>query len=400
MKLEKKHTETIKNQFAQINSKKDIIDLINYVNQLVYGKDFKPLTDKGFNYYANPQVSKKRYKTFFVKKKSGGERIINSPVNGLKHILRPLNVILNSIAEPHHKAMGFVPNKSIVDNAIQHVNMHYVYNMDLKNFFHAFDRNRVKLGFMYPPFNLSGDLEPLAFLLASLCTHPFEIEGELKTVLPQGAPTSPTITNMLCVKLDRRLNGLAKRFNINYSRYADDITFSSQTNVFTKEEFLVELNRIIKDQEFEINPTKTRLQKTGYRKEVTGLVVNAKVNVNTRYIKQLRMWLYYWENYGYAKAEQIFRRDYAIDKGHVKKGAPSLENVLLGKLEYLKMVKGNTDPTYIKLYKRYTKLIGGKESCMSNNSSKKIEEKSQDKNLLQIVESIFVNGIEKAMDKY
>lgn len=106
MKLEKKHTETIKNQFAQINSKKDIIDLINYVNQLVYGKDFKPLTDKGFNYYANPQVSKKRYKTFSVKKKNGGERIINAPVAGLKHILRPLNVILNVVAQPHFKAMG------------------------------------------------------------------------------------------------------------------------------------------------------------------------------------------------------------------------------------------------------------------------------------------------------
>ena len=92
-------------------------------------------------------------------------------------------------------------------------------------------------------------METLAFSLASLCTHPFEIEGEFKTVLPQGAPTSPTITNILCIKLDKRLSGLAKRFKITYSRYADDITFSSDTNVFRKEEFISELHRIIeKDQ--------------------------------------------------------------------------------------------------------------------------------------------------------
>jgi len=356
MKLETKHIKTIKARFTNIAGKQDIINEINFVNELLYGSDFIALTEKGFNFYANPKVSNKRYTTFTIKKKNGGERIIHAPVNGLKHILKPLNIILNVVSEPHFKATGFVPGRSIVDNAIQHVGKHYVYNIDLKNFFHAFDRNRVKLGFMYAPFNLSGDLEPLAYLLSSLCTHPFEIDGKIRTVLPQGAPTSPAITNILCVKLDRRLHGLAKRFNITYSRYADDISFSSQTNIFIKDEFLNELNRIIEDQKFEINPTKTRLQKSGFKQEVTGLVVNEKVNVNKRYIKQLRMWLYYWEKYGYTKAEQIFRKDYAIDKGHVKKGEPGLENVLRGKLDYLKMVKGETDSTYLKLYSRFEKL--------------------------------------------
>ena len=238
MKLETQHIDNIKNQFANLKSKRDIIDMINQVNELLYGETFKSLTEKGLNYYANPNNSKQRYITFCVKKKNGGERIINSPVKGLKHILKPLNVILNCVAEPHFKATGFVIGKSIVDNAKQHIGKHYVYNIDLKDFFHSFDRNRVKVGFIYAPFNLAGDLEPLAFLLSSLCTHPFEIDGEINTVLPQGAPTSPTITNILCVKLDRRLNGLAKKFNITYTRYADDITFSSQTNVFNKPEFI------------------------------------------------------------------------------------------------------------------------------------------------------------------
>lgn len=361
MKVESQHIKDIKSQFATINSKQDLVHLINHVNGLLYGEDSKMLTEKGLNFYVNPKLSNKRYSSFTVKKKNGGERIINAPANGLKHILRPINTILNCIADPHFKATGFVPGKSIVDNARQHIGKQYVYNIDLKDFFHSFHRSWVKYGFMLKPFKLDKEKEEIAFLLASLCTHPFEIDGEIKTVLPQGAPTSPTITNILCVKLDRRLNGLAKRFNITYTRYADDITFSSQTNVFSKEEFLEELHRIIKDQKLDINPSKTRLQHNGFRQDVTGLIVNEKVNVNSRYIKQLRMWLFYWEKYGYVKAEQIFKRDYKADKGHVKKGEPSFENVLRGKLDYLRMVKGSSDSTYLKLRNRFD-LLKAKDS--------------------------------------
>lgn len=124
------------------------------------------------------------------------------------------------------------------------------------------------MGFIYAPFNLNDDKEPLAFLLASLCTHPFEIDGETKTVLPQGSPTSPTITNILCQKLDRRLMGLAKRFGATYTRYADDITFSSPHNICNLDDFNNELKRIIEDdQQLTINPAKTRLQKDGYRQK-------------------------------------------------------------------------------------------------------------------------------------
>jgi RNA-directed DNA polymerase len=104
---------------------------------------------------------------------------------------------------------------------------------------------------------------PLAFLLASLCTHPFEIDGEVKTVLPQGSPTSPTITNILCKKLDRRLNGLANRFGATYTRYADDITFSSPHNIYNDEAFNKELKRIIEeDQKLVINPKENTLTKS------------------------------------------------------------------------------------------------------------------------------------------
>ncbi|QCE42394.1 reverse transcriptase domain-containing protein [Psychroserpens sp. NJDZ02] len=383
MKLEKQHTEQIIKQFKALRTKDDLVVLINKVNLILYGDKFISLTVKGLNYYANPEYSDKRYSSFSIKKKSGGERIINAPVNGLKHILRPLNIILNSIAMPHAKATGFVLGKSIVDNAQAHVGYNYVYNIDLKDFFHSFDRNRVKLGFICAPFNLNGLLEPIAFLLASLCTHPFEIDGVINTVLPQGAPTSPTITNILCVKLDRRLNGLAKRFKANYTRYADDITFSCNVNIFKNDEFLKELNRIIaEDQNLILNDKKTRLQQTGNRQAVTGLTVNTKVNVNSKYIKQLRMWLYYWEKYGFNKAESIFLRDYAVEKGQLKKGKPNFKSVLGGKLEYLKMVKGFNDSTYLKLNTRFTKL--------SKTESK----------LEQTLKAWENNGIEKAMEIY
>jgi hypothetical protein len=386
MKLEQAHIDQIRKQFAEMKSKEDLVKLLSDAKNMLYGEECKPVQLKSLTYYANPTLCKKRYQTFKIKKKSGQDRIIHAPVKGLKSILRSLNFVLQCVYEPHKAATGFVLEKSIVDNAKKHVGHRYVLNMDLKDFFHTFDRNRVKMGFIYEPFNLNGEREPLAFLLASLCTHPLEIDGEVKTVLPQGSPTSPTLTNILCRKLDRRLTGLAKRFGAVYTRYADDITFSSYHNIYKNEEFQKELKRIIEeDQKLVINPNKTRLQKAGHRQESTGLIVNDKVNVRRRYVKQIRMWLYYWEKYGYEKAEQIFKRDYIADKGHVKKMNAHLKNVLNGKLEFLKMVKGAEDGTYKKLKERFDKLSSKEveqvESQLSNSEkNKSIQENKENSN--------------------
>jgi RNA-directed DNA polymerase len=218
--------------------------------------------------------------------------------------------------------------------------------------------------------NLTVSREKLANIIAAICCAEMQVERKdnkgnwikvKKNVLPQGAPTSPVFSNIICQRLDKRLSGIAKRFNLNYTRYADDITFSSMHNVYQENgEFLKELSRVIKDQGFDVKASKTRLQKTGFRQEVTGLVVNDSVNVRKRYVKQIRMWLYYWEKYGYNKAEAIFLRDYSLDKGHVKFSKPNFQNVLSGKLEYLKMVKGANNSTYLSLNKRFEKLNGYK----------------------------------------
>jgi retron-type reverse transcriptase len=197
-----------------------------------------------------------------------------------------------------------------------------------------------------------------------MCVERKDVDGNWietkKNVLPQGAPTSPVLTNVVCQRLDYLLSAVAKRFGLKYSRYADDITFSSLHNVFQKDSpFLKELQRVIDDQGFSIKESKTRLQVDGIRKSVTGLVVNEKVNVKKRYIKQLRMWLYLWERYGYTKAENIFKGDYIKDKGHIMKGKPNLASVVDGKLNYLKMVKGGDDTTYVKLKDRFDALVQG-----------------------------------------
>ncbi len=389
MKLEKQHIESIRKRFSEMETKDDFVALLNIANKIrLYGipksipfdnifndkqwipfskealsyitktKNYKPISLSSITYYANPKLCKKRYTQFSIRKKTGGERIINSPVRGLKSILRALNFVLQCIYEPHKAVTGFVLEKSVVDNAKTHVGNRYVYNIDIKDFFHSFEKKNVKYGFMTEPFSLGKKREELAFLIANLCTHPMKINGEIKNVLPQGSPTSPTITNILCKRLDRRLTGFAKRFGLRYSRYADDISFSSPHNIYKSEEFLTELDKIIKNENLVLNSKKTRLQKEEYRQEVTGLVVNEKVNVKRRYIKQIRMWLYYWEQYGYGKAEQIFTGDYYKDKGHVKTGKPNLANVLDGKLEYLKMVKGDSDSTYLKLKDRFDSLYG------------------------------------------
>jgi retron-type reverse transcriptase len=208
----------------------------------------------------------------------------------------------------------------------------------------------------------------LANILASICCTEMSVERldengdwviQKRRVLPQGAPTSPVITNIVCQKLDFLLTKLAYKHGLVYSRYADDITFSSKHNVYQPDsEFLIELNEIITGQNFHIKESKTRLQKDGFRKEVTGLLVNDKVNVHKRYVKQLRMWIYYWEAYGKEKAEQIFKRDYFKDKGHVKNIETRMINVIQGKLNFMSMVKGPEDSTYKGLRERFDKLAG------------------------------------------
>jgi len=399
MTLEQAHIDQIRTAFEKMQSREDLLHVLNEAKPMVYGDKAIPFQLKQLTWYANPKLGRKRYTEFKVKKKSGAERSIHSPVAGLKSIQKTLSFVLQCVYEPHNAAMGFVRDKSIVDNAKLHVGNMYVYNIDLKDFFPSVDQARVWKCFQLTPFNLDRN-GVLANIIASLCCTEMEVERKTETgewekvkrnVLPQGAPTSPVITNIVCQKLDYLLSGVAKRFGLKYSRYADDITFSSMHNVYQLESnFLKELHRIIAEQNFHIKESKTRLQKDGYRKEVTGLLVNEKANVQQRYIKQLRMWLYYWERYGYERASGFFLQQYIADKGHVKNGKPDMANVISGKLDYLKMVKSSENLLFTKLSNRYAALINKEQKDNFNRVN----------HLNSVLIKVFENGIDEAMKFY
>ena len=371
----------IAQQASQLKDKGDLLNLLNLIKKAeIEGMGFDasmyhPFTEKQLNFYCNPNHTYHRYRSFKIKKKSGGTRQITAPrTQSFMMMLSAVNHILRSVYTPSEYAMGFADGRSVVTNARAHVGMNYVLNIDLKDFFPSIHQARIWKRLQLPPFNFN---QPVANLIAGLCCMKDSREDEdgiMKSVfvLPQGAPTSPVITNMICDKLDFYLSRLAKRFNLCYTRYADDITFSSMHYVYGKDgKFMLELERIIKGQGFTINDSKTRIQRKGDRQEVTGIIVNSKPNVTQKYIRDIRNILYIWDRYGYNVAYSKFFPKYKEEKGHVKKGMPDLINVVDGKLMYLKMVKGDEDPVYIRLYTKFHKLAN-KEAMTVKNSTNEI----------------------------
>ena len=360
-------------QASLLKSKEDLLNLLNRIKKdeiKEMGFDaskFHPFTIHHINYYCNPNNTFHRYLQFHIKKKSGGTRVITAPRNrSFMMLLQAVNEILKAMYTPSDYAMGFTEGRSVVSNAAVHKGQNYVFNIDLKDFFPSVEQFRVWKRLQLKPFNFP---KQIAGIVAGLCsmrqardvideTKEHENDKKYKYVLPQGSPTSPIITNMVCDTLDRRLAGLARRFGLHYSRYADDITFSSMHYVYAPDgKFRTELHRLINGQGFTINEEKTRLQKLGSRQEVTGIIVSKKLNVTKKYIRDIRNILYIWDRYGYTAAIFRFLPKYKTTKGHVKKENPDLRNVIDGKLMYLKMVKGNEDSVYARLYTKFQELI-------------------------------------------
>ena len=351
------NTQEIRQAVKAMKSTEDLLHLLNQVKQDALGDKAHPFQLKQITYYCNPKRENvERYRHFTIPKKGGGERQISAPVKGLKSILFSLNTILQAVYTPSAHAMGFVPGRSVVDNAKMHIGQSYVYNLDLKDFFPSIDKSRVWKRLTLSPMNLSSDL---ADIVAGLCTMRVEEGDSVRYVLPQGAPTSPVLTNMICDSLDYQLVKLANRFGLRYSRYADDITFSSMHYVYDENgAFVRTLHQIIEKQRFTINPNKTRLQQPNQRREVTGLVVSDKVNVTRQYTRELKTILHIWEKYGYMAARESYRRARVGEMTFFdKKDGFDLAPVVLGKLLYMKMVKGDNDSVYQRLMNQYRDLV-------------------------------------------
>lgn len=336
----------------QVETAKDLAALLDRIKQDEFGSVRYGISEKMLRHFSSDSIAPKRFRTFHIRKKSGGLREIKAPCRQLDVILTCVNIMLQAVYEPSDAAMGFTPGKSVLDNAQMHVRHNYVFNIDLKDFFPSIPQARVWKRIQLAPFNFSKEI---ANIIAGLCCSYDKTTNT--NVLPQGSPASPLLTNAICDKLDRRMKGVAKRFGLHYSRYADDMTFSSMHNVYHEgSEFRLEIQRIISEQGFRMNESKTRLQKTDSRQEVTGLTVNAIANVSHKYISDLRWILHVWEKEGYAKAYAMFYPKYKHEKGYIKKGEPVMENVIGGKLNYLRMVRGENNPAYRKLQTRYDAL--------------------------------------------
>ena len=272
------------------------------------------------------------YKRFQIAKKTGGMRTVSAPMPRLKRAQYWLLGNVLSKLEPHEAAHGFRVGRSILTNAEQHTNKAVVINLDLKDFFPSIGFNRVK-----GLFKSFGYAEAQAAVFALLATEAdrtmLQLDGEIwyiadgERCLPQGAPTSPAITNLLCRKLDRRLAGAAKKYGFTYTRYADDLTFSSDVNDNDQLRRLMQIVRhVIGEEGLTINEDKTRIMRKGARQEVTGLTVNDGIGVSRQERRKFRAYLHQSQREGVSKS---WRR-----------GNPA--NSALGFAQFLTMVHGTT----------------------------------------------------------
>lgn len=236
------------------------------------------------------------YRRFQLPKKTGGLRAISSPMPRLKRAQYWVLDNLLAKVPSHAAAHGFLPGRSIVSNAAPHCGQDVVINLDLKDFFPSIHFPRIK-----GVFRGLGYGEAVASLLALLCSEnvcdELSVDGERffvggkghERVLPQGAPTSPMLTNLLCRKLDRRLQGLAHKLGFAYTRYADDLTFSAAGDAAQRVgRLLRQVHHVLRDEGFTPHPDKQRVMRRGARQEVTGVVVNDKPSVSRKARRQLR----------------------------------------------------------------------------------------------------------------
>lgn len=244
------------------------------------------------------------YHRYGIPKKTGGMRAISAPKPALAKAQEWVlaNILSRLTTEP--EAHGFVPGRSIVSNATPHVGKSVVVNIDLQDFFPTLTFARVK-----GLFASFGYGEAVAACLALLCTEPprvaLELDGQALKValgaraLPQGACTSPAITNLACRRLDRRLAGISRKYGFAYTRYADDLTFSRASGDGVGG-LLRAVRQILAGEGFVEHPKKTHVMRRGRRQEVTGVTVNAKLGVARAEARQLRAILHNAAKHGLA----------------------------------------------------------------------------------------------------
>lgn len=287
------------------------------------------------------------YTSFSIPKRNGEERKICAPKGQLRRVQQKILRHILYKVPVHRAAHGFVPGRSTVTNAAPHVGKKLVLKFDLKDFFPSIHHFRVvglfhSLGYEYAFGQFAGadQSRRVAGTLARLCTYTDDSRQSGSAFLPQGAPTSPAITNLICRRLDARLSGLARENKATYTRYADDLTFSFESDEIVVGRFRWWVDQVCHQEGFGVNQSKFRVIRQSQRQQVTGIVVNQSLHIPRRQRRKLRAILHNCRKHGVesqAKGKPGFRdwlRGYAsyVHMIHPADGAEMLAEVkeLLG----------------------------------------------------------------------
>lgn len=297
-------------------------------------------TPKGLSYVLYKIPTSQKYRTFNIPKKSGGTRTINAPEKSLSLLQKRLGELLYECVAEHQKSHpsfwrashGFQKNRTIISNAEVHRRRRFVFNVDIEDFFGALNFGRVRGFFIH---DRTFALDPaIATIIAQIACH--------DNALPQGSPCSPVVSNLIGNILDLRLLALARDTRCTYTRYADDLTFSTNETLFPTEiavnvhgsEWVVgkRLNKQIERTGFKLNDGKTRMSLRQSRQTVTGLVVNSKVNINIDYYRIVR-----------SMCHSLFRTGSYYRKTEADPEPIGSLNPLEGMLSHIYFVKARRD---------------------------------------------------------
>ncbi|MDR0748405.1 MAG: reverse transcriptase family protein [Tannerellaceae bacterium] len=285
-------------------------------------------------------INSPEYKHHIIKKKRGGGRHISEPLGQLKKIQKRLNYFLQAyyLCIKPEEVHGFVINPlpsgkthcNIVTNAGVHTGRKHLLNIDLKDFFPAIPARRIKELFTSPVFNFSEQMA-IAFTLLVTC----------EAKLPAGAPTSPVLSNFVCLGLDAALRLFCREHHLRFTRYADDLTFSSDE--FISEGTILEIKELIRRNGFETNEKKVRLESSHHKQTVTGITVNEKVNVDRKRLKKIRAMLHDSTKNGIeAAAQRHFNLTNPPGEGEQLRFIHRLN----GYINFVGQVRGKNDPLY------------------------------------------------------
>lgn len=345
-------TDTCK-AFCSLVTREDVAELLN-------------ISDRSLRYFLFKIRPENMYHSFQVQKANGGYRTISAPQKPLMEIQKKLAIVLSEVYSPKVCAYGFIKGKSIVGNAQKHISKRFVFNIDLKDFFSQIHFGRICGLLQNKPYCIGREA---AITIAQISC--------LNGKLPQGAPSSPIITNMICAPLDNSLMRLAKRTKCVYTRYADDITFSTYMKAFDNIIVYVDelgchvgsaLESILRKHSFLVNPDKIKLSNRSSRQEVTGLTVNVLPNMRRSYLKQLRAILHSSEKYGLYNAAKTYVSKGLCNNSTIRNviNQPDMEekvvkwfiSVLIGKTLYIRQVKGVESFTYFSIAKKVNSIVG------------------------------------------